>query len=93
MSFVIEYSDSGPSVVKYKYYMTKYEYTAIIIQRQKELVAGESPKVDASKFVSPIEIAKEELEAGLLTHLAVRREYPNGKIEICKLADMMINNF
>lgn len=65
-------------------FMTKYEKVKVIIFRAKSLEEDSFPLIEEEELervrYDPIEIAKIELERGLLNY-AIKRELPSGKYE------------
>ena len=68
-------------------FLTKYEYTRIIGQREKQLDSGAQPFIKVVSSLSSSEIAKMELEQKKIPFI-VRRPMPAGGFEYWKLEDL-----
>lgn len=59
--------------------MTRFEKTRLISARALQISYGAPPLIKPKKEMTPIDIAKEELEKNLLP-LIVLRSLPNGEV-------------
>ncbi len=88
-SIVLEGSESIQSFKKTSCQMTKYEYAALIIKRATQISEGEcDPLIETDTF-DPVEIAKQELHAGLIPFM-IERVLPDESIERWKVSELII---
>lgn len=71
--------------------MTKYERVRILAERSKQLMGGAKHMLKGTEGMSIKEIAKAELNMGVIPY-RVRRERPDGKIEEWKISELEIGN-
>lgn len=80
-----------PKLNKTRPIMSKYEKAFVIGKRASQIARGAEPLIDVPEGIdSAVEIAEMELYANL-TPFIVERELGNGKKEIWKIRDMIIN--
>jgi len=60
--------------------LTKYERARIVGARALQLALGAPPLIEVSSTKDPIEVAEEELKAGVLP-IVIRRRLPNGRYQ------------
>lgn len=60
--------------------LTKYEKARVIGARALQLALGAPPLIEVESAKDPIEIAEEELKAGVLP-IVIRRRLPDGKYQ------------
>ena len=70
-------------------FLTKYEYTRIIGQREKQLDSGAQPFIKVAGSVDGSEIAKMELEQKKIPFI-IRRPMPAGGFEYWRLEDLEV---
>lgn len=71
--------------------MTKYERVRVIAIRSKQLMLGAKPMLKNTDRISPKDIARMELEKGIVP-FKIRRERPDGLIEEWKISELVIIN-
>lgn len=78
-------------------FITKYEYPKIISIRAQQIANGSPIFVDLDikkyKNITAIDIAEMEFKQGKLNNIKIKRQLPNGKIEICKLSELKLYSF
>jgi DNA-directed RNA polymerase subunit K/omega len=80
-----------PKLNKTRPIMSKYEKAFVIGKRASQIARGAEPLIDVPEGIdSAVEIAEMELYANL-TPFIIERELGNGKKEIWKIKDMIIN--
>ncbi|AWR97749.1 DNA-directed RNA polymerase subunit K [Acidianus sulfidivorans JP7] len=79
-------------VETWKKRLTIYEMARIIGARSLQLAMGAIPLIDTSSLsqdqLNAISIAEEELKRGLLP-ITIRRRFPNGKVELVSVKEVM----
>ena len=89
IDIVLEGVEEPQTIRKTSCQMTKYEYTALIIERAEEISSGKSgPKMVTASF-DPIEIARQELHNGLIPFI-IERNLPDGTIEKWSVGELII---
>jgi len=71
--------------------LTKYEKVRLIGTRAKQISLGAKVMIKNTTGLSPIEIAKLELEHKMIP-MKIKRILPNNKIEIWKLSELELDN-
>lgn len=71
--------------------MTKYERVRILAERSKQLMLGAKPMLKDVNNIHPKDIARLELEMGVIPY-KIHRERPDGKIEEWKTSELKIVN-
>jgi DNA-directed RNA polymerase subunit K/omega len=71
--------------------LTKFERVRILSDRAKQLLLGAKPMIKNTDNLGPKEIARLELEHGVIP-FSIERPLPNGKIEIWKIKELRIVN-
>jgi DNA-directed RNA polymerase subunit K/omega len=74
-----------------KPYLTKYERVRILGTRTQQLLGGAKPMLKNFDKLTPKEMAKMELEKGVVP-LIIHRPMPNGTIEVWKANELKIVN-
>ena len=69
-------------------YLTQYERTKILGNRTNQLIKGSKPLVKVNKTINYFEIAKLELETGMIPY-KIKRVLPNGKVEIWDIEEFV----
>lgn len=72
-------------------YMTKYEYAKLVGYRAVMLAHGHPPCIEYDKSVpyDPVKIAKQEVDS-LATPLHIKRQLPDGRIDVWSVSEMHI---
>ena len=83
---VIEYITGDDRITKP--YITKYERVKLLGIRTQQIASGAKPMLKNTKDLSPIEIAKLELENKVIP-LIIHRPLSNNKIEVWKISDFI----
>lgn len=83
---VIEYVTGDNRITKP--FMTKYERVKLLGVRTQQIASGAKPMLKNTKDLSPIEIAKLELENKVIP-LIIHRPMSNNKIEVWKVSDFI----
>lgn len=79
----LKHSTKGTSA-----YLTKYEKARIIGVRASQLERGAPSLVDTTGMISVAKIAEKELAQGLMP-LTINRPYPNGKIVVVPVSQLI----
>lgn len=74
-----------------KPFLTKYERVRILCDRAKQLSLGAKPMLKETKNMTAKDIAKAELEKGVIP-FKIERPLPNGTIELWKISELKISN-
>jgi len=72
-------------------YTTSFEFAKAVGMRSLQLASGDPPKVEFKGQFNPILIAKDEIYAGLLPFIVIRK-LPNGTEERFDLTQMVIRD-
>lgn len=67
--------------VEYDPYMTLFEYSKIVEIRIQQLKGGDKPKLEKMGTLNIIDIAKKEIDEGLV-NIKFKREVPSGYITL-----------